>query len=169
MILTPIDDRIARAAREDLERMISSDSRRPVTVLVNSPGGFVDESCRLAEFMLALPAPIRTCCLRSAQGTATLLVACGTRGMRHCLRDASLGFQPVTRGSSTSGPSGRSELDAAQDQWADVLARTTGKPIPELQSDLRRALQFDPDAAVRYGLLDSVVGSLEALGVPLRP
>lgn len=155
LIGTPIDDFIANWTASQLRILAKGDSQVPITLLVNSPGGFVTSSLEIHAAMSGLGTPVHTLCIGAAHGTAALLVAAGKKGSRAALPRALFQLCPIKSGG---------KLDPFHDNVAGLLARATGRGLEEVRADMARSIVLDARGALKYGLIDEIVDTIPFKG-----
>lgn len=66
----------------------SENSKNPIHMYINSPGGSVTAGLGIYDTMQYVLPPVATWCVGQACSMASLLLAAGTKGMRHSLPNA---------------------------------------------------------------------------------
>ncbi len=64
----------------------AEDSRRPIKLYINSPGGSVSAGLAIYDTMQYISAPVHTFCMGMAASMGSLLLAGGERGHRYALK-----------------------------------------------------------------------------------
>ena len=162
---TPISDDIANAVMAQLLCLQSMDPDRDISIYINSPGGSFTAMTAIYDTMRFLKPDVETVCLGQAASAAAVLLAAGTPGKRRALPNSRiLIHQPYTEG--TYGPSSDIEIQANEilrmrDLLESMIAEHTGKSKEEVSADIERDKILTAQAAVEYGLIDSVLESLK--------
>jgi ATP-dependent Clp protease protease subunit len=120
------------------------DAAAPITMYIDSPGGHIGPTLELLEAIDALKTPIHTHCLLCADGPAALLLAYGARGERSAASTSQMSFVRCDVQGNFETPFSR------------ALATATGKTIEAIIAACRGNLNFTPDEAKAYGLIDRV-------------
>ena len=110
--------------------------------------------------------PVHTICIGQAMGTASMILAAGTKGFRASLPNATIVLnQPRTgaRGQATDIQIRAKEVLANREATLDILSRCTGQTPEKLQKDTDRMFYLTPEEAKEYGLLDRVLESTKDL------
>ena len=170
---TPISDDIANAVMAQLLCLQSMDPDRDISIYINSPGGSFTAMTAIYDTMRFLKPDVETVCLGQAASAAAVLLAAGTPGKRRALPNSRiLIHQPYTEG--TYGQSSDIEIQANEilrmrDLLESMIAEHTGKSKEEVSADIERDKILTAQAAVEYGLIDSVLESLKGQPAQIRP
>ena len=162
---TPISDDIANAVMAQLLCLQSMDPDRDISIYINSPGGSFTAMTAIYDTMRFLKPDVETVCLGQAASAAAVLLAAGTPGKRRALPNSRiLIHQPYTEG--TYGQTSDIEIQANEilrmrDLLESMIAEHTGKSKEEVSADIERDKILTAQAAVEYGLIDSVLESLK--------
>ena len=130
------------------------DSRAPITLLIDSPGGSVVAGMAVIDTMGTLSPPVRTRCEGSAGGMAGVILACGRQGERVVVRGGSVSFGPVIAGVEGQ----QAALERTRQRLAVFLAERLNRDARSVTADMAAGRSFDAPAAVEYGLADRVEG-----------
>ena len=111
---------------------------------------------------------VQTVCLGQAASAAAVLLAAGAPGKRLALPNSRiLIHQPYTEG--TYGQSSDIEIQANEilrmrELLEKLIAEHSGKTPEEVNLDIERDKILTADAALEYGLIDSILESRKAAG-----
>lgn len=166
---TPIDDGVANVVIAQLLFLQMEDPKKDIHLYINSPGGVVTGGMAIYDTIRFLQCDVVTYCIGQAASMATVLLAAGTKGKRFALPHSRVMIhQP-------SGGAGGQAADiaiAAKEilRWRQtlnqVIARHTGKTIPQLEKDTDRDYFMSAQEAKDYGLVDHVVeNAAEAVAI----
>ena len=98
----------------------------------------------------------------------TVVLASGARGMRHALPNATIHMhQPLggAQGQASDIVIRANEMQRLKDRLLDIFVKHTGQPRDIIERDSDRDIYFDPQQAVEYGLIDSVLDRSTAKAV----
>jgi len=160
---------IGDAIRDDNANLIvaqllflqSEDADKEVSLYINSPGGSVTAGLAIYDAMKFLKCPVATYCIGQAASMGAILLAAGTKGRRFSLPSARIMIhQPWggAEGQATDMEIQVKEIVRLKNNLIEILADATGKTAKIVERDMDRDFWMDPDAAVKYGLVDKVVG-----------
>src|ERR1700709_21963 len=166
---TPISDDIANAVMAQLLCLQSMDPDRDISIYINSPGGSFTAMTAIYDTMQFLKPDIQTVCLGQAASAAAVLLAAGTPGKRLALPNSRiLIHQPYTEG--TYGQSSDIEIQANEilrmrELLEKLIAEHSGKTPEEVNLDIERDKILTSQAALEYGLIDSILESRKAVAI----
>jgi ATP-dependent Clp protease protease subunit len=81
----PVTDELSSIVVAQLLFLQSESSKKPIHMYINSPGGSVTAGLAIYDTMQYISPPIATWCVGQASSMGSLLLAAGTKGMRHSL------------------------------------------------------------------------------------
>ena len=143
----------------------SMDPDRDISIYINSPGGSYTAMTAIYDTMQFVKPDITTVCLGQAASAAAVLLAAGTPGKRHLLPHARvLIHQPYTEGGGqgTDIEIQANELLRMRTEMEGIFARHTGRDVELIRKDIERDKILTAEAAVEYGIVDSVIPSRKA-------
>jgi len=140
----------------------SEDSEKKITLFINSQGGDIRNALMICDMMNMIDAPIETVCVGAATDEAAIILASGTPGSRFATKNSVIAVSQlvhdwVTHSNLTDA---KKILDLSvmdNKRMMDILAKTTGKTIKQVNEDFDRRVFMTATQAVRYGLIDKVV------------
>ena len=160
-----IDDASADDVMAQLLCLESMDPDRDISIYINSPGGSYTAMTAIYDTMQFVKPDITTVCLGQAASAAAVLLASGTPGKRHLLPHARvLIHQPYTEGGGqgTDIEIQANELLRMRTEMESIFARHTGRDVEQIRKDIERDKILTAEAAVEYGIVDSVIPSRKA-------
>jgi ATP-dependent Clp protease protease subunit len=131
---------------------------------INSPGGSVSSTLAIYDTMQFLECPVVTYCMGMAASGAAILLAAGSKGKRYALPHAKVMIhQPWSQG--MSGQASDVEIEMKEilrekHRLNEILARHTGKPLQEIETEIERNRYFTAQEAKDFGLVDEVLTKL---------
>lgn len=157
---TPIDDGVANVVIAQLLHLAAASSA-DVHLYINSPGGSFSAAMAVYDTMQFVAPDVATLCVGQAASTAAILLAAGAHGKRSLLPHARVVMhQPHTegsRGSISDLALEAAELARVRHQAEGLLAAHSGRPVEQIRVDTDRALVLTAEAAIGYGIADSVL------------
>jgi ATP-dependent Clp protease, protease subunit len=163
---TPISDDVANAVMAQLLCLQQMDPDRDVQIYINSPGGSFTAMSAIYDTMRYLKPDVQTVCLGQAASAAAVILAAGTKGKRMALPNSRiLIHQPATEGASY-GQSSDIEIQANEilrmrALLEKMISDNSNKSIEEVSHDIERDKVLTSDAAVEYGLIDTILETLK--------
>ena len=160
MVGSEINDQVANSIVAQLIFLKAEDPKKDVSIYINSPGGIVSAGLAIYDTMNYLGVDINTYCIGQASSMAALLLAAGTKGKRYALPHARVMIhQPMggVGGTSADIDIQAKEIIKLKKTLSRILADITGKPLEQVIEDSDRDYFMDPQEAVAYGLIDTIV------------
>ena len=164
MLEGPIDERTSSVLCAQLLFLESQDSKKDITLYINSPGGLVTAGMAIYDTMQYVRSDIQTIVVGQACSMGSLLATAGTKGKRFMLpHGRHMIHQPLggARGQATDVQIQANELLRWKDELTKIYAKHTGQPLDKLKDDMERDKFMTPTEAVAYGLADKIVTSRE--------
>lgn len=159
MLEGPITEHSASILCSQLLFLESQDSKRDITIYINSPGGLVTAGMAIYDTMQYIACDIRTVVMGQACSMGSLLASAGTKGKRLMLPHARhMIHQPLggASGQATDVEIQAKELLRWKDELIAVYEKHTGQSREKLRADMERDNFMTPEQAVAYGLADKV-------------
>ena len=160
----PIGEHTASLLCSQLLFLESQDSKKDITLYINSPGGLVTAGMAIYDTMQYINTDVQTIVVGQACSMGSLLASSGTKGKRLMLpHSRHMIHQPLggASGQATDVEIRANELLRWKRELTEIYVRTTGKTFEQLRDDMERDKFMTPDEAVEYGLADRIVKSRE--------
>lgn len=157
---TPINDQVANVIVAQLLFLNHEDSRKPIQMFINSPGGVINAGLAIYDTMHFIEAPISTVAVGLAASFGTILLCAGSPGMRYALPNATIHLhQPLggAQGQASDIEIQAKEILRLKDHLNEILAFHTSQTIETIEHDTNRDYYMDAKGAVEYGLVDRVM------------
>ncbi len=161
-IVGPVEDHMANLVVAQLLFLESENADKDIHIYINSPGGSVTSGLSIYDTMQFVNCDVSTICVGQAASMGALLLAGGTKGKRFALphsrimvHQPSAGFQ----GQATDISIHANEVLELKRRLNEIMSRHTGQPIEKIEQDLERDNFMSADAALEYGLVDTVLAS----------
>lgn len=165
-IVGPVEDQMANLVVAQLLYLESENPNKDIHVYINSPGGVVSSGLAVYDTMQFINCDVSTICIGQAASMGALLLAGGTKGKRYALphsrimvHQPSAGYQ----GQVTDISIHAEEVIALKRRLNEIMAKHTGQDVKKVERDLERDNFMGAEAAVEYGLIDTVLASRETL------
>lgn len=156
-----ITDDLANLVVAQLLFLQSEDATKDVSVYVNSPGGSVTAGLAIYDTMQFLKCDVVTYCIGQAASMGAVLLTAGTKGKRHALPGARIMIhQPWggAQGTASDIHIQAQEILRLKEHLNGILAKHTGKSVKVVEKDTDRDFFMSAEEAVKYGLVDDVLG-----------
>lgn len=156
----PIDDNVANVVVAQLLFLESEDPDKDIHLYINSPGGVVTAGLAIYDTMQYIKPDVSTICIGQAASMGSLLLTAGAKGKRFALPNARVMIhQPLggAQGQSTDIQIQAREILRIREVINDILVRTTGKTLDQVNEDTERDNFMTAEEAKAYGLVDKVI------------
>jgi len=161
-IVGPVEDMMANLIVAQLLYLESENPDKDIQLYINSPGGSVTAGLSIYDTMQFVNCDVSTICVGQAASMGALLLGGGTKGKRYALphsrimvHQPSAGFQ----GQATDIDIHAKEVLELKRRLNEIMALNTGKPVKTIEQDLERDNFMSGETAVKYGLIDTVLGN----------
>ncbi len=163
---TPIDDNIANLIIAQLLFLQMEAPDKDISVYINSPGGNVTSGLAIYDTMQFVKPDVNTYCIGQAASMGALLLAGGAKGKRYSLPNARIMIhQPWggTQGTATDIHIQAKEILRIKERINQLLVYHTGQSIDKIAQDTDRDYFMTAQEAMKYGLVDNVIDTLNAV------
>ena len=155
-----VNDEMANAVCAQLLFLQSQDSKKEISVYVNSPGGSVTAGLAIYDTMQFVKCPVATYCIGQAASMGAVLLAAGTKGRRFALPNARIMIHQPWGGAE--GKASDIEITAREilrlkEVLNGILAKHSGKAVGDVVRDTDRDHFMSADEACAWGLIDKVL------------
>lgn len=159
-IVGPVEDHMANLVVAQLLYLESENPDKDIHLYINSPGGAVTSGLSIYDTMQFINCDISTICVGQAASMGALLLAGGTKGKRAVLphsrvmvHQPSAGFQ----GQATDISIHANEVLELKRRLNTIFSKHTGQTVEQIEEDLERDRFLSAEAAVEYGIVDTVL------------
>ena len=166
LVIGPISDKMAVHVSRHVLAMERQDPERPITVLINSPGGSADSGFAIYDLLRFVKPPVRTVVNGLCASAGILVQLAGDPDQRYTLPESRFMIhQPSTAGQGTA-----SDLDITareviklRERYFRIIGDACGKDPERVTEDARRDFWLNGSEAHEYGLVNKVVQSRDEL------
>ncbi|MDH3621588.1 MAG: ATP-dependent Clp endopeptidase proteolytic subunit ClpP [Gammaproteobacteria bacterium] len=166
-IVGPVEDHMANLVVAQLLYLESENPNKDIHLYINSPGGVVSAGLSIYDTMQFINCDVSTICVGQAASMGALLLAGGTKGKRFALphsrvmvHQPSAGYQ----GQATDISIHAEEVLELKRRLNAIMAKHTGQSLEDIERDLERDNFMSAEAAVEYGLIDTVLAQRNEMG-----
>jgi ATP-dependent Clp protease protease subunit len=156
-----IDNALSNSVVAQLLFLESEDSKKDVTIYINSPGGVITSGFAILDTMKYIKPDVATICIGQASSFGALILACGTKGKRFSLPNSRIMLhQPLggTQGQASDIKIHAEEIIKNREKIENILSSVTGQSKERISLDCDRDLFFSAEEAISYGLIDRIIG-----------
>lgn len=155
-----VEDHMANLIVAQLLFLEAENPDKDIHLYINSPGGSVTAGLAIYDTMQFIKPDVSTMCIGQAASMGALLLAGGAAGKRFSLPNSRMMIhQPLGgyQGQASDIEIHTREIIGIRNKLNGILAHHTGQDVETIARDTDRDNFMDPDAAVEYGLIDSVL------------
>ena len=170
-LMDPIDeDSVNRTIRQLI--ILDNKSDDPITMVIGSPGGDIQQGLALLDVMQACRSTIRTVAVGLAASMASVLLAAGTPGERYCTKHSRVMIHEPLLSSGVSGSCSTIQEKAKhilerKELLNQLLSSFTKRTRKQIEKATAYDHYFTAEEAATFGLVDHVAKSeqlMELLG-----
>jgi ATP-dependent Clp protease, protease subunit len=157
-----VDEEIANRICAELVLLAAEDSKRDISIYINSPGGSVYAGLAIYDMMQYVPNDVATYAMGMAASMGQFLLCAGAPGKRYALPHASVLMHQPSGG--IGGTASDITIQAEQILYikrtlAERIALHTGQTVDQIEADSDRDRWFTAEEAKDYGFVDHVIRS----------
>ncbi len=155
-----IDDLTAGLIVSQLLFLAAEDSKKDISLYINSPGGVVTAGMAIYDTMQFIEPEVSTICIGQAASMGALLLASGAAGKRYALPHARIMIhQPLggAQGQATDIEIQAKEILRMKKELNDILVDHTGQSFDKIEKDTDRDFFMSAEEASEYKLIDEVI------------
>ena len=155
-----VEDGMANSVIAQLLFLQAEDSKKEISMYINSPGGSVTAGLAILDTMKMIKCPVATYCIGQAASMGAILLAAGEKGRRHALPNSRIMIHQPWGGAQ--GKASDIEITAREilrlkDVLNGILAEASGKSIEEVKRDTDRDHFMSALEAKDWGIVDEVL------------
>ncbi|OIP77155.1 MAG: ATP-dependent Clp endopeptidase, proteolytic subunit ClpP [Parcubacteria group bacterium CG2_30_44_11] len=155
-----IEDHMANLVVAQLLFLESEDSKKDISLYVNSPGGSVTAGLSIVDTMNHIKPDVAVVCTGLAASMGSIILSQGAKGKRSILPNAEVMIHQPWGG--TQGQASDIEITArhilrTRDRLNKMLAKASGKSLKQIEIDTDRDFFMDAEEAKKYGLVDIIL------------
>jgi len=156
-----VDQRMSSVVQAQLMFLDSVDSKRDITMHLDTPGGSVLAGLGIRDLMNYISCDVATVNVGMCASMGSILVSSGTKGKRSSLIFSKIMTHMVSHGSQGNIQDTRiNQIEAEKYNYMlfKILAENCGKTFDEIYEISRNDRWFFSDEALSFGLIDEVIG-----------
>ena len=158
---TGIDEHLANSVIAQLLLLEQESSSQDITMYVNSPGGYVTSGLAIYDTMQYVKCDVSTVVVGTAASMGAVLLAGGAKGKRFALPNSEVMIhQPLggAEGQATDIKIRADHIIKTRERLNRILKKHTGQNLSTIEQDTDRDNFMTAQEAVKYGLIDKVIG-----------
>ena len=161
-LVGPVTEISANLIIAQLLFLESENSDKDIYLYINSPGGLVTAGLAVYDTMQFIKPDVSTLCVGQAASMGALLLTAGAKGKRFCLPNSRVMIhQPMGgfQGQASDIEIHAKEILYLKTRLNEIMAKHTGQTLKTVEKDTDRDNFLSAEAAVKYGLVDTVLTS----------
>jgi len=162
IISRQVDDKLAASVIAQLRILEDDDAKKPITFIVNSPGGSADSGFAIRDYARFVKPPVRSIVCGICASAAVMIHLGAKKENRYCTPSSRfLLHQPsmAARGQASDLEILSAEIDRIKAMYNRLVSEETGRAIKQIEKDVHRDYWIPAENAVEYGLVKAVVGN----------
>ena len=151
---------VAKRVYQNLLLLEGEDAAKPITVIINSPGGEADSGFGLYDMLRFIHPPVRTLVAGLCASAAILVFIAAQEGSRLSLPHSRfLLHQPSSAsfGQASDLEIAANEIIRLRDRYNSLVSEATGKPVDTVAQDADRDFWMAAPQGLEYGLVDRII------------
>tara|TARA_B100001996_G_C18582461_1_gene562775 strand:+ start:212 stop:790 length:579 start_codon:yes stop_codon:yes gene_type:complete len=161
VISQQVDAKLTSKVLSQLVLLEQEGDDKPVTVLINSPGGEIFSGFAIFDMLNFISCPVTTIVTGFAASMGSILSLAADKGRRYSMPQAKIMIhQPLLmgyQGRATECEIQAREILKTREHLVKLYSEQTGKSHEEIKKALDRDNWFTAEEALEYGLIDKVV------------
>jgi len=164
----PVEDHMASLITAQLLFLEAENPKKEINMYINSPGGVVTSGLAIYDTMQFVKPAISTLCIGLAASMGSLLLTAGAKDLRFALPNARIllhqpsgGFQ----GQASDIERHAEDIIKMKRRLNEIYVKHTGQDYSQIERTLDRDYFMTAEEAVKFGLIDKVLSTREAMDV----
>lgn len=144
----------------------SVNPNKDISFYINSPGGVVTAAFAMLDTMNYIKPNVSTVCIGQAASAGSLLLTCGAKDKRFCLKNSRvMVHQPSggARGMASDIEIQAKEILKLRATLNDIYVKQTGRKLSEIEKVMDRDTFMSAEESQKFGLVDHVVETRDDL------
>lgn len=135
-------------------------SHDEITLVINSPGGYVTSGFSIYDTIKQIESPVATVCSGLAASMGSILLSAGEKGKRYIQKHARVMIHQPSGGAQ--GQASNIEIQAREiiktkEIGARILADNCGQDFDKVMKDFDRDYWMNADESLAYGIADQII------------
>jgi len=165
-----IDQNSAKEVIRKLWYLEHLSNKKPILLVINSPGGSVDSGFAIWDQIKMLEAPVYTLVTGLAASMGSLLSLSAAKKKRFATAQSRIMIHQPLIGGVIQGPATDLEIQAKEmlktrDIIVKIYSEATGKSLEDIHKAIDRDNWMTAEEALKFGLLDKIVNSFNDISM----
>ncbi|MBT5346534.1 ATP-dependent Clp endopeptidase proteolytic subunit ClpP [bacterium] len=155
-----VNPQVANSIISQLLFLEREDSKKDITLYIQSPGGHVTAGLAIYDTMQLIKPDVITICLGIAASMGAVLLCAGTKGKRYCLPNAEVMIhQPLggIQGQASDIEIHANHIIKTKERLNKIISDHTGTKYDQVCKDTDRDNFLSAEQALKYGLVDQII------------
>lgn len=155
-----INEHTASVVVAQLIHLANEDSKKEISLYINSPGGSVYDGLAIYDTMNYIAPDVATYGIGLQASMGAFLLSSGAKGKRYVLPNSRIMIhQPSsgTQGKVTDQEITLKEGITLKEKLAEIMAKNTGQKLAKVKTDMERDFWMGAEEAKVYGIVDTVI------------
>jgi ATP-dependent Clp protease protease subunit len=166
---TQVDDSSAYDVIRKLWYLESIDEKKPILLVINSPGGSVDSGFAIWDQIHLIKPPVNTLVMGLAASMGSILSLAAKKGKRYATTYSRIMIHQPLIGGTIYGQATDLEIQAKEiiktrELLVQIYVDKTGKDHKAIEKALDRDTWMSAEEAKKFGLIDEIVTSYSQIG-----
>lgn len=139
---------------------LDSINHEDIYLYINSPGGSVTSGLAIIDTMNYIQSDVSTLAIGMCASMGAVILASGTKEKRLSLAHSQIMIHQVLGGAQGRASDIKIQAERILEMKKDInklLASLTGKSISRINKDTEKDYYMNPEAAIKYGIIDKIV------------
>ncbi len=161
-----VNDHVSAVICAQLLFLESENPTKDISFYINSPGGVVTSGLAMYDTMQYIRPDVSTVCIGQAASMGSLLLCAGAAKKRYALPNARIMIhQPSggAQGQATDIEIQAREILRLRARLNEIYVKHTGRKLADIEKAMERDNFMSADESKKFGLIDEVVETREAL------
>ncbi len=161
MLGMSINDQVANVVVAQLLYLEREDPDKDISLYIHCPGGVINAGLAIYDTMQLIRPDVSTICVGLAASMGTILLCAGAKGKRYALPNSTIHLHQAfggAQGYATDIEIAAREIMRIQEIIRGIIVKHTGQTMEKVVHDTDRDFYLNPEQAVKYGLVDEILG-----------
>lgn len=155
-----VNQDLAESVVAQLLYLEAEDKDKPITMIVEGPGGSVTAGLSIIDTMNTISCPISTIVTGEVASMDAVIALSGSKGQRKIMPHARYMLHSVSSGMQSNIHDMKitlEEVDRLQNILMGIISDATGKSLDVVKHDCERDFWMSAEDAIKYGVADVLV------------